>query len=66
LGGIGGVLLGIGVTIAYAGYQGMSTVVPVWAMAGGIGATLVIGGLAGFYPALRAARLPPTEALATS
>ncbi|MDH6220991.1 putative ABC transport system permease protein [Streptomyces pseudovenezuelae] len=65
LGGVGGVLLGIGVTIAYASYQGMSTVVPVWAMAGGVGATLVIGGLAGFYPALRAARLPPTEALAS-
>jgi putative ABC transport system permease protein len=66
LGGIGGVLLGIGVTTAYATFQGMAAVVPVWAMAGGIGATVVIGGLAGFYPAVRAARLPPTEALATS
>jgi putative ABC transport system permease protein len=63
LGGIGGVLLGIGVTTVYATYQGMAAVVPVWAMAGGVGATLVIGGLAGFYPAVRAARLPPTEAL---
>ena len=33
--------------------------------AGGIAATLVIGGLAGLYPAMRAARLSPTEALAT-
>jgi putative ABC transport system permease protein len=66
LGGLGGVLLGIGVTISYATYQGWATVVPLWAMAGGIGATLVIGGLAGFYPAVRAARLPPTEALATT
>ncbi|MFH8491091.1 ABC transporter permease [Streptomyces longisporoflavus] len=66
LGGIGGVLLGIGVTIGYATYQDMTTVVPVWAMVGGVGATLVIGGLAGFYPAVRAARLSPTEALATS
>lgn len=48
LGGVGGVLLGIGVTIGYASYQGMSAVVPLWAMVGGIGATLVIGGLAGF------------------
>ncbi|MEU9469266.1 ABC transporter permease [Streptomyces avermitilis] len=66
LGGLGGVLLGIVVTSGYAAYQGWPSVVPVWAMAGGIGATLVIGGLAGFYPAVRAARLPPTEALSTT
>lgn len=65
LGGVGGILVGIGVTTGYATVQGMAAVVPAWAMAGGIGATLVIGGLAGFYPAVRAARLPPTEALAT-
>ncbi|MQY10416.1 Macrolide export ATP-binding/permease protein MacB [Streptomyces sp. RB5] len=66
LGGAGGVVLGIGVTAGYAAYQGWPTVVPPWAMAGGLAATLVIGGLAGFYPALRAARLPPTEALAAA
>ncbi|SDP68771.1 putative ABC transport system permease protein [Streptomyces sp. cf386] len=66
LGGLGGVLLGIAVTSGYAAYQGWPSVVPTWAMAGGVGATLVIGGLAGFYPAVRAARLPPTEALATT
>jgi putative ABC transport system permease protein len=65
LGGVGGVILGIGITAAYATYQDWTTVVPFWAMAGGVGATLVIGGLAGFYPAVRAARLPPTEALGT-
>jgi putative ABC transport system permease protein len=66
LGGLGGVALGIAVTAGYASYQGWPTVVPLWAMAGGVGATLVIGGLAGFYPAVRAARLPPTEALAAT
>ena len=66
LGGAGGVLLGIGVTTGYASYQGWPTVVPLWAVAGGLAATLVIGGLAGFYPAVRAARLPPTEALAAA
>ncbi|GAA1366422.1 ABC transporter permease [Catellatospora chokoriensis] len=65
LGGIGGVLLGIVVTSGYAAYQGWPTVVPAWAMLGGLGATLVIGGLAGLYPAVRASRLSPTEALAT-
>ncbi|RKR89491.1 putative ABC transport system permease protein [Micromonospora pisi] len=65
LGGAGGVLLGIGVTSGYALLQSWPTVVPAWAMVGGVGATLLIGGLAGLYPAIRAARLSPTEALAT-
>ncbi|WP_405429088.1 ABC transporter permease [Micromonospora sp. NBC_00617] len=66
LGGIGGVLLGILVTSGYALSQGWPTVVPAWAMLGGVAATLVIGGFAGLYPAVRAARLAPTEALAAA
>jgi putative ABC transport system permease protein len=65
LGGLGGVLLGVAVTAGYAATRHWPTVVPAWAMLGGLGATLVIGGLAGLYPAIRAARLSPTEALAT-
>ncbi|MFI6783973.1 ABC transporter permease [Micromonospora sp. NPDC050276] len=63
-GGVGGVVLGILVTSGYALSQHWPTVVPAWAMLGGVGATLVIGGFAGLYPAVRAARLAPTEALA--
>ncbi len=65
LGGAGGVLLGIAVTTGYASYQHWPSVVPAWASLGGMGATLVIGTAAGLYPAWRAARLAPTEALAS-
>lgn len=64
MGGIGGALLGIGVTTGYATYQAWPTTVPAWATAGGLAATVFIGGVAGLYPAIRAARLSPTEALA--
>jgi putative ABC transport system permease protein len=65
LGGLGGVLLGIAVTAGYAAYQAWPAVVPAWATAGGLAATVFIGGVAGLYPAIRAARMSPTEALAT-
>jgi putative ABC transport system permease protein len=66
LGGVAGALLGHLVTGGYATAQGWPTVVPLWVLAGGVGATVVIGALAGLYPAIRAARLAPTEALAAS
>ena len=65
MGGVGGVVLGIAVTAGYAIYQGWPATVPAWATAGGVAATLLIGGLAGLYPAVRASLLSPTEALAT-
>ncbi|MGI5165912.1 ABC transporter permease [Spirillospora sp. CA-253888] len=65
LGGAGGALLGVAVTAGYALSQGWPAVVPPWAVAGGVAATLLIGALAGLYPAVRASRLSPTEALST-
>ncbi|MFI6514317.1 ABC transporter permease [Spirillospora sp. NPDC050679] len=65
LGGAGGALLGAAVTAGYALSQGWPAVVPPWAVAGGVAATLLIGALAGLYPAVRASRLSPTEALST-
>ncbi|XVV14072.1 ABC transporter permease [Actinoplanes sp. CA-131856] len=65
VGGAAGVFLGYVVTGFYAMTQTWPTVVPVWALAGGVGATVAIGAVAGLYPAIRAARLAPTEALAT-
>jgi putative ABC transport system permease protein len=63
LGGLAGVVLGVLGTAVYAGIKGWVPVVPVEAWAGGLAAALVIGGVAGLLPALRAARLSPTEAL---
>ena len=65
-GGAGGVLLGIGVTTVYAALRGWPSVMPAWASAGAVAATLLIGAVAGLYPAVRAARLSPTEALGGS
>ncbi|GAA2630680.1 ABC transporter permease [Paractinoplanes durhamensis] len=66
LGGAAGVLLGYLVTGLYSTTQSWPTVVPLWALAGGVGATVAIGAVAGLYPAIRAARLAPTEALASA
>ncbi|NUP79308.1 MAG: ABC transporter permease [Nonomuraea sp.] len=65
MGGAGGILLGAGVTVGYAYSRGWPAVVPAWATAGGLVATLAIGAVAGLYPAVRASRLSPTEALST-
>jgi putative ABC transport system permease protein len=65
IGGIGGVLLGAGVTAAYARFQGWDVLVPAVAIFGGLAAALAIGAIAGLYPAMRAARVSPTEALRT-
>ena len=63
LGGISGVLLGVAVTYAYATAQGWRVIVPTTALVGGLAAAVVIGAVAGLYPAIRAARVAPTEAL---
>jgi putative ABC transport system permease protein len=63
IGGIAGVAIGYGVTMAWAAYKDWDVLVPQVALLGGLGAALIIGSLAGFYPAIRASRMPPTEAL---
>jgi len=63
LGGIAGILLGTAVTAGYAANRGWSLAVPVPALAGGVAVALVVGAVAGLYPASRAARLAPAEAV---
>jgi putative ABC transport system permease protein len=65
LGGLGGVSLGAAATWVYAQIQGVPMVVPAIAVTGGLGAAVLVGAVAGLYPATRAARLSPTEALRT-
>jgi putative ABC transport system permease protein len=63
VGGLAGVFIGILVTGGYAIAHRWPTVMPWWAITGGLAATMTIGTVAGLYPAVRAARMSPTAAL---
>lgn len=65
IGGAVGVGAGAISTAVYAHFKHWTTVVPVTAWAGGLAAALFIGAVAGLLPAIRAARMSPTEALRT-
>jgi putative ABC transport system permease protein len=65
LGGAIGVGLGVAATAIYATTRDWAIVVPPLAWAGGLAAAMAIGAIAGLIPAIRAARLSPTEALRT-
>ncbi|MFF4621177.1 ABC transporter permease [Nonomuraea jabiensis] len=65
LGGLAGVAIGTLATAIYAHLKNWATVVPPPAWAGGLGAAISIGAIAGLLPAIRAARMQPTEALRT-
>jgi len=62
-GGVVGVATGSAATAIYASGKGWDVVVPPLAWGGGFVAAVVIGGVAGLMPAVRAARMSPTEAL---
>jgi putative ABC transport system permease protein len=62
-GGAAGIAIGAAATAAYARAHGEPVVIPPQAWAGGLAAALIIGALAGLLPAIRAARLSPTQAL---
>jgi putative ABC transport system permease protein len=63
LGGAAGVAVGCGITaIVVRSEQGVLAI-PAAVVAAGIGATLLVGAIAGAVPAVRAARTPPAAAL---
>jgi putative ABC transport system permease protein len=64
-GGTAGVISGAAAAISYAQARGWAVVIPPGAWAGGLAAAVLIGTAAGLLPAIRAARLSPTQALWT-
>jgi putative ABC transport system permease protein len=66
LGGLAGTITGAAATAIYALTQHSQVLLPPLALYGGIGAALAIGAIAGLYPATRAARFSPTQALRTA
>ena len=65
IGGFAGVLLGAAVTAGWSAIQGWGVLIPPVAIIGGVVVAMLIGAIAGLYPAMRAARVSPTEALRT-
>ncbi len=63
LGGAVGLALGVGATAIYATAKSEPFVVPLYALIAAPAAGFLIGAVAGLYPAAKAARLSPTEAL---
>jgi putative ABC transport system permease protein len=66
LGGAAGIGAGAVATAIYAHTKHWTTVIPTLAWGGGIAAAILIGAIAGILPAVRAARLSPTDALRTA
>ncbi len=63
LGGVAGAALGAAVTQGYATQQGWTVDIPIAALGAGVAVALAVGAIAGLYPAIRAARMDPAEAV---
>ena len=63
IGGLLGVAMGLGIAKGVASYAAWPTVVTTWSIALSLGVSVVVGVASGLYPAMRAARLDPIQAL---
>jgi putative ABC transport system permease protein len=63
IGGLAGVAIGLAIAQVVAAYAGWPTIVTAWAIALSTGVSVAVGLVSGLYPAIRAARLSPIEAL---
>ncbi|MFG2195857.1 ABC transporter permease [Streptomyces sp. NPDC048639] len=66
LGGLAGIVLGVLGTTGYAAYKDWPPVIPFPAVTSGLFGAVLVGVVAGVYPAIRASRLSPTTALASA
>jgi putative ABC transport system permease protein len=66
MGGAAGAVIGVLVTAGYDANRGWALTMPAYAVAGALGCAVIIGALAGAYPAARGARVSPTTALRTA
>lgn len=63
IGGVLGIALGAAITVGYAASRDLTVAVPPQGLALSVLAALAIGAIAGLYPAIRASRIPPAEAV---
>lgn len=63
-GGVAGLVLGVGCTVAVSLINGWTPTVPPLITALGVAVTILVGAIAGMLPAMKAAKVSPTEALA--
>jgi putative ABC transport system permease protein len=66
MGGAAGALIGVLVTAGYDANRGWALTMPAYAIVGALACAVLIGALAGAYPAVRGARVSPTTALRTA
>jgi len=63
IGGLVGVVLGAVITLCYTNYTGIVFSIPVWQIFGAVLVALLIGALSGVYPAIKASKIQPAEAV---
>ncbi len=63
IGGFVGVVLGVVITLGYTNYSNIIFSIPVWQIFGAVVLALLIGAVSGVYPAIKASRIQPAEAV---